>query len=258
MPAFCRHNRLLENCPICSKKPRVSAGSAGGGAPKRERAAAARPRPSGAKRRAPQASGVTVRRLARAEDDGYDNDLVPGLRASADADRLARCLAAAAQDLDSMRAQPRALGAVAAELAPSAGPLDAAALTAGAGTPEARFDRAYERLARPGMGRPERVRLLIAAWAHGALPDVEPWTLRLGDAAASDPVLLAVKRLFGTGDALLLGRRLRALCDDAGVPVAAAEDGLRAWQDGEDPEFGAGAGPAVAALGVAHETPAPE
>lgn len=89
MPTFCRHNRLVENCPICSKKERVSSPT---------RSVARRPsRPAdGAPARAPRkstTSGMTVRRVQRAPDDGYEHDVVPGLRSSVDAGRLADELA---------------------------------------------------------------------------------------------------------------------------------------------------------------------
>jgi hypothetical protein len=91
VPTFCRHNRLLQNCPICSReqhvemRPVISSGTPrsappGSGAPASERKAAAR---SGSR------PGVRVRRLERAPDDGYRSVLVPGLRASGDAERLA-------------------------------------------------------------------------------------------------------------------------------------------------------------------------
>ena len=41
-----------------------------------------------------------TRRIARAEDDGYRNPLVPGLRATADAERLAAALTLAAERLE--------------------------------------------------------------------------------------------------------------------------------------------------------------
>lgn len=167
---------------------------------------------------------MTVRRLDRAGDDGYDNELLPGLRASADAARLAWELVAAAARLDALAdAPPVTLD----DLLPGAPA--AAELIAGATTPEARFDRAYERLARTGMKRAERVRALIEAHARGLLPEVSPWTLRLADAPASDPVLVGAKRALGIGDPVLLQRRLRALCTACEVPVAAAEQALERW-----------------------------
>jgi hypothetical protein len=96
---FCRHNRMTAKCPICSKEMEA------------ELRAKAPPRPAGV-RRAPAAPrarrGATTRaggrlvtrKLARAEDDGYRNPLVPGLRATADAERLAAALELAAERLD--------------------------------------------------------------------------------------------------------------------------------------------------------------
>ena len=43
---------------------------------------------------------MVTRRLARAEEDGYRNPLVPGLRATADAERLAAALVLAAERLE--------------------------------------------------------------------------------------------------------------------------------------------------------------
>src|SRR5215208_4203849 len=91
---FCRHNRMTAKCPICSKELEAELRAK---APPRppgiRRAPAARSRPA---RRAasPRSSGrLVTRKLARAEDDGYRNTLVPGLRATADAERLAVALA---------------------------------------------------------------------------------------------------------------------------------------------------------------------
>jgi hypothetical protein len=87
MPLFCRHNRLTQNCPICSRElgseHNVKGSSAG-----RTRARSSSSATSS--RRSP---GVVTRRAARAADDGYRNPLVPGLRATADAERLAAALA---------------------------------------------------------------------------------------------------------------------------------------------------------------------
>jgi hypothetical protein len=80
----------------------------------RERRAAARP--SAGSRRSATRPGVRVRRLERAADDGYRSGLVPGLRASADAERLAAEIAFAAGRLERLAAAPPGLYAeVAAE-----------------------------------------------------------------------------------------------------------------------------------------------
>jgi hypothetical protein len=99
VPTFCRHGRLLQNCPICSKRE----------APPR---AARAPRPARARTAAPgprAATGLKVRRVQRAVDDGYDNELAGGLRATADAARLAEELAFSAARLDELRSDPPGL-----------------------------------------------------------------------------------------------------------------------------------------------------
>src|SRR6195952_3787792 len=94
MPTFCRHNRIVENCPICSKKPLTA--STTRSAPRRPDKDPTSPR------RAPRkstSSGMTVRRVQRAPEDGYEHDLVPGLRSSVDAGHLADELAFSAARL---------------------------------------------------------------------------------------------------------------------------------------------------------------
>jgi hypothetical protein len=58
---------------------------------------------------------VTVRRLARGADDGYSSPLVPGLRSSADAERLAEELAFAAGRLRQLEQDPPGLYAEVAD-----------------------------------------------------------------------------------------------------------------------------------------------
>jgi hypothetical protein len=106
---FCRHNRMTAKCPICSKEMEA------------ELRAKAPPRPPGIRRApaaprarrssAPRAGGLVTRRIARARDDGYRNPLVPGLRATADAERLAAALVIAAERIE----PPGPYDAVAAE-----------------------------------------------------------------------------------------------------------------------------------------------
>ncbi len=95
MPTFCRHGRFVERCPICSKtlpgnapERRAAGGSAGrrsAGSPARSAGAAGR--------RAAAGGGLRVSRQQRAVEDGYASPLLPGVRASADAERLAAELA---------------------------------------------------------------------------------------------------------------------------------------------------------------------
>jgi hypothetical protein len=97
VPKFCRHNRLLQNCPICSReeavelRPILSSSS--------PRIAEPRPPADGPRSRSERSPrptlkrGVTVRHLRSAVDDGYRSPLVPGLKSSEEARRLAEELA---------------------------------------------------------------------------------------------------------------------------------------------------------------------
>jgi Alpha-glutamyl/putrescinyl thymine pyrophosphorylase clade 3 len=108
MPTFCRHNRFLERCPICSKTlPERSPSSAS--SPRAKVSARSRPSAAGAQRRRARGEGVRIHREGRAEDDGYRSALVPGLRASADASRLAHAIAFSSGRLLALAAQPPGL-----------------------------------------------------------------------------------------------------------------------------------------------------
>jgi len=109
VPTFCRHGRLEANCPICSKKERVAPAARTGG---RRPAGAAKS--STRRRPATRAGDLHVRRMARAEDDGYDNWSVPGLRATVEAQRLADEIAIAATRLAQLESDPPGLYADAA------------------------------------------------------------------------------------------------------------------------------------------------
>lgn len=119
MPSFCRHNRLIANCPICSReqdvemRPIVSSSAPRVSAPTRPASArhATENRGGGAGR----AGGLRVRRLARGADDGFHSSLVPGLRSSADAERLAEEIAFAAARLSLLAADPPGLYAEVAD-----------------------------------------------------------------------------------------------------------------------------------------------
>jgi hypothetical protein len=116
VPTFCRHNRLVQNCPICSReqeiemRPVISSGTPGGGA---SNTSARSPTPNRTSSRTGSASrassGLRVRQLARGADDGYHSQLVPGLRSSADAERLAEELAFAARRLARVAVDPPGL-----------------------------------------------------------------------------------------------------------------------------------------------------
>lgn len=123
MPTFCRHNRFIERCPICSKTLPGQSEQRRGGAGRRptggQRAAATgRSASSGAARR-PRATDVKVyvdgRR--RGIDDGYSCELVPGLRSSLDARRLAEEIGFGAGWMHALSTQPPGAYGLAAELA---------------------------------------------------------------------------------------------------------------------------------------------
>jgi hypothetical protein len=96
---FCRHNRLEVNCPICAreKAPQRPASSRGGGSTARRPGT---PPPARRHGSGSRAGHLVTKRLARATDDGWRSDLVPGVKATADAERLAVALTAAAARLD--------------------------------------------------------------------------------------------------------------------------------------------------------------
>jgi hypothetical protein len=114
VPSFCRHNRLIQNCPICSKeqsvelRPIVTSSAPRAGQARSTTPSPARPRSGGGSSRS-GGGGVTVRRLARGADDGYHSSLVLGLRSSTDAGRLAEELAFADHRLHRLEDDPPGL-----------------------------------------------------------------------------------------------------------------------------------------------------
>jgi hypothetical protein len=175
MPTFCRHNRLTANCPICSREMEADLRAK---APPRSRPPA-RSAGGSARRSSPartRTGGVVTRRLARAADDGYRNPLVPGLRATADAERLAAALAAAAARLEPPGPYP--------EVATEPDVEEAAWLA---------FLLAIAGADAPALQ--EAVLAARPAWATGELPDLPPerartaaayraWAQRAGSQAA--------------------------------------------------------------------------
>src|SRR4051794_40255284 len=95
---FCRHHRLTAKCPICSRELQESLRAQ---APVRhvtvrKPGATSTPRSRSGSPGSENPKRVVTRQLARAADDGYRNPLVPGLKATADAERLAVALTQAA------------------------------------------------------------------------------------------------------------------------------------------------------------------
>ncbi|MGN6188690.1 MAG: hypothetical protein ACTHOE_07305 [Conexibacter sp.] len=120
MPTFCRHNRFLANCPICSRDQVEVVSNRRTSATKPPRAAAPRSRSGAASARGSRA--VRVRQVAREQEDGFRSELIPGVKASAAAERLAEELAFAAARLALLAVAPPGLyGEVAAGAAQPAG-----------------------------------------------------------------------------------------------------------------------------------------
>jgi len=257
----------------------------------------------------------------REEDDGYRSELVPGLRASADALRLAEEIDFAGERLEALAESPPGLYGKAREEG-LGGDLEQAAWTcllitylcplqdpqdpfagirlvlereggdwsseqvpelqgvplgplsshesergpatllayrqwvrrhgsqeqAYAGdplwTPERRFERIFERLTIPGLGRHGRFELLVVMGRLG-LFDLRADSLHLGLVPAAarptagssgagareqqDLSLMAAKRVFGIGDTANLERRANALARAAEVPIEALELALANW-----------------------------
>ncbi|MEA2316567.1 MAG: hypothetical protein QOD44_756 [Solirubrobacteraceae bacterium] len=116
-----------------------------------------------------------MRRMARAADDGYEHDLVPGLRATAEATRLADEMAFATARLERLATDPPGLYAEVARLARDGDVEEAAWLT---------FLIAY---LSPVEG-PDPFHSIEQArvpWATGELPDLEG--VEPGPRTAHDP-----------------------------------------------------------------------
>lgn len=121
MPTFCRHNRLIQNCPICTREQEIEARPlVSSSAPRSsERApssgSSTKPRPPRARSAGGRAASVRVRRPPTAVDDGYRSSLLPGLRSTLEAQRLVEELAFATARLDRLRHDPPGLYAEVAD-----------------------------------------------------------------------------------------------------------------------------------------------
>jgi hypothetical protein len=282
MPLFCRHNRLTQNCPICSRELGSEHNVTGSGRT-RPRTASKAP----ASRRSP---GVVTRRAPRAADDGYRNPLVPGLRATADAERLASALTWADARLEPPGPHP----AVAAEpdieeaiwlafllTLPDPGATDlheaivaAHPTWASAELPEipgvdprtvpayrAWAERAGSQaeafLGEPGWS-PERrfgrvfERLALPGLRRGSRFELLN-TLGAAERVAvaadglhpgkeEDATTIAAKRVLVSGDRMLLERRAADLASSTGIRLGALDRGLAVWGQGDAPDTEAPAG----------------
>lgn len=207
MPTFCRHNRLVANCPICSReqsvelRPIVSSGAARSSEPRQARSGTSSRGSSAGSRSGP---GLRVRRLERGADDGYHSRLVQGLRSSADAERLAVELGFAATRLRVLEQDPPGLYAEVAR----EGDVEERTWLA--------FLIAY--LCPLESDDPfAAIEVVRTTWASGQMPDLDG--VELGPRAAHEPA-----RGFQTLEAY------RAWAARAGSQ-AAAFGGEAAWSD---------------------------
>jgi hypothetical protein len=107
VPSFCRHNRFIDRCPICSPQPAAPP-------PRSARTAARSAVAAGRHVAGAGRDGLRVRRERRAADDGYRSTLIAGIRSSDDAQRLAGEIAFAAGRLALLAAEPPGLYATVA------------------------------------------------------------------------------------------------------------------------------------------------
>ena len=98
-------------------------------------------------------------------------------------------------------------------------------------TAERRFQRVFERLSLPGFSRAGRFELLVSLGRLG-LVDLSPPDLQLGE--ASDPAVIAAKRVFGIGERFLMERRAADLATEADVPLDAFDLALFNFGQPED------------------------
>ncbi|HVR04860.1 MAG TPA: hypothetical protein VMS02_02385 [Solirubrobacteraceae bacterium] len=108
-------------------------------------------------------------------------------------------------------------------------------------TPTRRFERLFERLTLPGLGRMGRYDLLVTLGRIG-LYELSTDSLFLGAArggAGGDLTSLAAKRLFGIGELQHLERRAQALAREMSVPVEALDLAFANWGAGERATVGA-------------------
>ncbi|HEX4804768.1 MAG TPA: hypothetical protein VFU94_02610 [Conexibacter sp.] len=177
MPTFCRHNRFLANCPICSRD-QVEVVTPGRGTSATGGSAARSQRPKRTRAATPARGGrgggaVRIRQVAREQEDGFRSPLVPGVKASAAAERIAEEIAFAAARLTLLRQAPPGLYAEVATAADREEALWLAFLIACLGPLDDGDD--------PFAG----VREARTPWAGGELPVLDG--VPLGPRTAHDP-----------------------------------------------------------------------
>jgi hypothetical protein len=105
--------------------------------------------------------------------------------------------------------------------------------------PARRFERIFERLTLPGLGRMGRYELLLTLGRIG-LCELHAETLCFGGVTAGhgDLATLAAKRVFGIGDQMHLEQRAKELAGAMSVAVEALDLALANWGVGERATLG--------------------
>jgi hypothetical protein len=199
VPTFCRHNRFLANCPICSSD-QVEVVSSRGASTARSSAAATRTRGGSSSRGSRSGGALRIRQVAREQEDGFRSQLVPGLKASAAAERLAEQIAFACARLALLESDPPGLYGDVAQLGDREEALWLAFLVAYVCPLDDEDPFAGVRAAR-------------TSWASGELPQLDE--VPLGPRTAHDPArgtaTLAAYRAWaeraGSQDAGFIGER---------------------------------------------------
>jgi hypothetical protein len=171
VPTFCRHNRFLANCPICasdqvevvSNRRTETAKPARGPATTRTRSASS----------SRGSRSVRVRHVAREQEDGFRSDLIPGVKASTAAERLAEEIAFSCARLTLLADNPPGLYGEVARADDREEALWLAFLIAYLGPLDAEDPFAGVRAAR-------------TRWTSGELPELQD--VPLGPRTAHDPV----------------------------------------------------------------------
>ncbi len=191
-PTFCRHNRFIQRCPICREtvpgyvpprapaKPHRSGASASRATTTSTAARGATGRAGaggsgagGARSGSHRGQDVRVRREQRFVDDGYRCELVPGLRSSHDARRLAEEIGFASGRLLGLTAAPPGLYAEARDQ----DDIEQASWMC--------FLAAYLSPLQEQQPFAGIRQALLASWASGELPDLED--VPLGPRTSHDP-----------------------------------------------------------------------
>jgi len=107
-------------------------------------------------------------------------------------------------------------------------------------TPQRRFERVFERLALPGLGRMGRYELLVTLGRLGLYElDADSLHLAVGRGAGSDDLTtVAAKRVLGVGEPIYLERRAVAFAEELSVAIDVLDLAFANWGVGERATLG--------------------